>query len=603
MKAALFKLCQVVWRTERQPDRWSKSTLVQCYKGKGPRTVLDNMRHLHMKDEIPKFFSHLVMSEAKGKMTACMTKYQIGTKPGHRAQEHLFVLKSMISLHIHYGKSIILSMWDVSKFFDREALKDCMNELYKSNVQGKLYRLLFEMNKNTKISVQTPVGLTEECDTGEGVGQGTLEGAIISAVNLDSGVNDFFHDSEHEVNYGGVEIKPLLFQDDVARLATDLESVQFGNDKMEALAETKLLNFNLEKSCFIVMGNKKTRREMQEKVQDHPIHLCGINMKQEEQAKYLGDWLSALGLADSVAYTVKKRKGLAIHSIHEIRAVVDDSRSLVCGGLEAGLDIWEMAVLPMLLYNSECWQDISPQTIQELEDIQRQFYRCLFAVGTGCPIPSLYWETGGLMMRFRILQSKLLFLHHLETLPDDSLAKEVYDVQQRLSFPGLVQECNDFMVKFGITRINQYSKIQWKTLVKNKISKMNKEAVISQSSSYKKISFEHLTDDKFERQPYISKLNISEARLRFKLKAKMTPTIQMNFPSDSEFAANMWTCTGCTDNSRGDMVVGSRDTQQHVMLCPGYADIREDTNFDDDRQLVWYFQQVIKRRLDSDNNI
>ena len=123
----------------------------------------------------------------------------------------------------------------------------------------------------------------------------------------------------------------------------------------------------------------------------------------------------------------------------------------------------------------------------------------------------------------------------------------------------------------------------------------------SQSSSYKKINYDHLTEEKFERQPYISKLNISEARLRFKLKAKMTPTIQMNFPSDSEFAANMWTCTGCTDNnSRGDTVVGSRDTPQHVMICPGYAELREDINFDDDRQLVRYFQQVIKQRLEND---
>jgi hypothetical protein len=126
-----------------------------------------------------------------------------------------------------------------------------MNELYKSKVQGKLYRLLYEMNKNTKISVQTPVGLTDECDTGEGVGQGTLEGAIVSAVNLDSGVNDFFHDSEYEVNYGGVDLQPLLFQDDVARLSADLAAVQMGNNKMETLAETKLLNYNLEKSCLL----------------------------------------------------------------------------------------------------------------------------------------------------------------------------------------------------------------------------------------------------------------------------------------------------------------------------------------------------------------
>ena len=78
------------------------------------------------------------------------------------------------------------------------------------------------MIQGSSVQLQTPVGLTEESDTGEGVGQGTLEGAIVSAVNLDSGVNDFFHDSEHEVNYGGVEIKPLLFQDDVARLSSDI---------------------------------------------------------------------------------------------------------------------------------------------------------------------------------------------------------------------------------------------------------------------------------------------------------------------------------------------------------------------------------------------
>jgi hypothetical protein len=93
-----------------------------------------------------------------------------------------------------------------------------------------------------------------------------------------------------------------------------------------------------------VIGNKKTRKEVEEQLQQSPIYLCGDKMKQEDKAKYLGDWLSSFGLADSVSATVMKRKGLAVYSIHEIRAVVDDCRSLVCGGLEAGLDIWEMAV-------------------------------------------------------------------------------------------------------------------------------------------------------------------------------------------------------------------------------------------------------------------
>ena len=89
-------------------------------------------------------------------------------------------------------------------------------------------------------------GITEEKDTGEGVGQGTLGGALVSAVNLANGLNDFFCDSEYEISYGEVNLQPLLFQDDVARLALDVVSAQMGNNKMETLAETKLLDFNLD---------------------------------------------------------------------------------------------------------------------------------------------------------------------------------------------------------------------------------------------------------------------------------------------------------------------------------------------------------------------
>ena len=67
---------------------------------------------------------------------------------------------------------------------------------------------------------------------------------------------------------------------------------------------------------------------------------------------------------------------------------------MLCGGVLAGLDIWELAVLPMLLCNAECWTGISTKIIDELEAIQRRFLRHLMAVGAGCPTPALYWETG-----------------------------------------------------------------------------------------------------------------------------------------------------------------------------------------------------------------
>ena len=294
-----------------------------------------------------------------------------------------------------------------------------------------------------------------------------------------------------------------------------------------------------------------------------------------------------------------------MQSIYETRAVVDDCISQVCGGLTAGLDIWEMAIHPMLLYNSECWLDISNETTQELENIQKKFYKCLFAVGSGCPTTALYWQTGGLKMKNRILMRKLLFLHHVATLPADTLAREVYEVQKKLDLPGLLQECKEFLVKHEITKLRHYSSFQWKNLVKCKIYEMNKCEIVSEMKSSQKMKDLDFDNIKFERQPYLLTLNLSEARMKLKINAFMTPTIKMNFPSDTEFTNQFWTCSGCAGSDGdgvggGSGVAGRRDTQQHVLICPGYAELRDGIDLENDRDLVKYFTQVINRRQEED---
>ena len=72
------------------------------------------------------------------------------------------------------------------------------------------------------------MGDSEEKETGENIGQGTLEGANISAANIDYTVNKFFKTSLEEVSYGEARLQPLLFQDDISRISTSLKSAQSG---------------------------------------------------------------------------------------------------------------------------------------------------------------------------------------------------------------------------------------------------------------------------------------------------------------------------------------------------------------------------------------
>ena len=102
---------------------------------------------------------------------------------------------------------------------------------------------------------------------------------------------------------------------------------------MESVAETKLLDYNLDKSCFMVIGNKKETKKIQTQLDETPLLLCGAKMKQETKTKYLGNMLSSAGLAESVTATIKSRTGLTMKAIFEIRSVIDDCRSQICGGL------------------------------------------------------------------------------------------------------------------------------------------------------------------------------------------------------------------------------------------------------------------------------
>ena len=89
-------------------------------------------------------------------------------------------------------EAIAIQQYDLAKFFDREALLDVQNELYKCQVKGKLYKLIYELNRDTRVTVRTAVGDSDPEEVGEGMAQGSLEGTMASYSNVSKGVENLF---------------------------------------------------------------------------------------------------------------------------------------------------------------------------------------------------------------------------------------------------------------------------------------------------------------------------------------------------------------------------------------------------------------------------
>ena len=207
-----------------------------------------------------------------------------------------------------------------------------MNTLYKAGVKGKLYRLWYKLNKNIKIKVRTACGTSKEADTGEGIGQGTIGGAIVSAGTLDDGVSEIFETSRDEICYGKVKINPLLYQDDILRMTTTHFGAQAGLSKVEAVMRLKSLEVHPDKYFHLLIGNKKNLDLIRNQIEKNPLKYMNKPIKEKKSEKWLGDFFHNGGVSESVTETIKQRKGRAKNAIFEINAIIEDTGMKIIGG-------------------------------------------------------------------------------------------------------------------------------------------------------------------------------------------------------------------------------------------------------------------------------
>ena len=115
--------------------------------------------------------------------------------------------------------------------------------------------------------------------------------------------------------------------------------------------------------------------------------------------------------------------------------------------------------------------------------------------------------------------------------------------------------------------------------------------LVTMKCKYKKLDHNKFAEENFELQPYLTDLQIHQARHKFRIRSFMTKTVKMNFPSDEGYKRQLWKCQHCPNI----------DTQSHIQHCPAYEHLREGKNLDNDLDLVKYFQQVISMREANDD--
>ena len=167
------------------------------------------------------------------------------------------------------------------------------------------------------------------------------------------------------------------------------------------------LCLNKEKSVCVIIGNKKQREDAAQRLEEQPLECGDFITKPKESEKWLGQEISAQGLAHSAALTVEKREAKIRAACREIAVIVNDWRSRSVGGMESALQLWEACCIPSLLHGAATWLDMTAATVQKLNTIQNWFLRLVLQVGPGAPVAALLWDSGVLDMELRVWREGL----------------------------------------------------------------------------------------------------------------------------------------------------------------------------------------------------
>ena len=211
-------------------------------------------------------------------------------QPGHSTDESIFVIKSIIAMTEATGKSFVFSLIDIIGFFDNEQILDVMDTLDKVGVKRKAAKYWFKLNENTESCVNTAAGMSAAAEAGDLVGQGTAGAGLVSQLNLDVGLQQYFSGSEDELYYGGIRIEYTAFQDDIGKPSGGgVRQAQAHMVKLSFLSKDKGLEAHPDKTGYILFkGNRKDVLEKEKELELNPLVFSKFTMKRRIEEKYLG---------------------------------------------------------------------------------------------------------------------------------------------------------------------------------------------------------------------------------------------------------------------------------------------------------------------------
>ena len=259
MIKSLILMCNRILEDDEIPIEWSRVIIKSFYKNKGPKLEMTSRRGIFLTNLISKVFETILQqkSEKNIKMHEC----QNGGQKGRSAVDNVLILMAIIDNNRRLKRKTYIIYADAEKCFDKLWLQDCLIDLYQIGMRAKEISLIYKMNKNIQVVIDTPVGRTEVFNTEDVVKQGTIFASQLCCSSTGK-VNSL--SCQYSTPLGPeIKIQAMVYVDDIAG-AGDKNVISGVAANLNEMEKRKGFTFGTSKTNYMII---KTGREKDEEVE------------------------------------------------------------------------------------------------------------------------------------------------------------------------------------------------------------------------------------------------------------------------------------------------------------------------------------------------
>lgn len=233
----------------RVDNSFETSIILPIFK-KGDKNMPENYRGISFMNAIAKIMMG-ILNERLYKWVEqnnILTEYQAGFRQNYSTVDNVFNLASIVHLKFEKKKKVYAFFVDFKAAFDKVPRKLLFFKLRNMGVSTKMVDFIENVYANTKSMVWSGESFSEQFSTYSGVKQGCLMSPLLFSLYL----NDLHDSLEGGLFIDDINIRLLLYADDIVILADDIAVLQQMIDRLQQYCEMWSMEVNLRKSAIMV---------------------------------------------------------------------------------------------------------------------------------------------------------------------------------------------------------------------------------------------------------------------------------------------------------------------------------------------------------------